>query len=898
MAKTRIKWSKYIPSNHKPTAKQKTALLLLENGTKELLFGGALGGGKHIPLGEYIEYIEGKTLCSKVGKVKDVKVGDFVYGSNGKPTEVLAISEPTLRPNYKITFDDNSSINSGDTHNWTVFDLSQRKQGDKERGNFTRVMTTEELYNSDLKYRDQRRYAIPLVSSPIEPSKPTIPIVNPYMLGYWLGNGCKQASTLTCHTDDVDEILDNLHKETGRLYEHRIYDDTAHRAKILTSGWVVSLRELGYVSIPVEAASKTYYIFDKAQLPFEWQTWSSEDRASLLAGLLDSDGHCNVNGGIEFTSTLIEITRLVQQLMRSLGCKPTQIYEKDYTHKGWENIFIVTCVSPQILFRLERKAVRQKTKNLPKKMNRRYITKVVKTKPEKGICYVVAATDSLYVVGKEYIVTHNSDFLLMCCLQYMDVPGYASGIFRKQLTDLKQPGALLDRAHKWLSPWRKEGVRYVPSDHAYKFPTINPDGTKGEDAQLVFCYLNDTNAKDRYQSSEYQTIAFDEISQWETDADYSFMTTRLRRTTCTIHGKNADGTPKWTRGCPECELKKSIPVRLVSASNPGGLGGVWVKNRFQIIPDPTIYSDKRMAIDAAYKGIRVPFIGTHPERRFVASYIDDNPHLDLKDYEQFLDNLDTELKSQLKDGNWEARSDSRFKRHHVRYYEIYDHAIRLGEVMHPMSYFKIIFSTLDFASTTDEGLIDHRIHRKAPSFTVISTWGINHNNDLFWLDMVRFRDEVPVIVEEGVNVYRRWKPQYFKCEFNGIGAGPSQYLKKLGIPIMKNIKSVDKLENSTAAMLLMKNGKIYFPINAPWIETAEDEVFTWVGIPSETDDIIDTLSDAANEIGPDAAMFALDNTTESIAPLQYRFNKYPSSHLTPPILGMSRTSSPFVRNRK
>jgi hypothetical protein len=47
----------------------------------------------------------------------------------------------------------------------------------------------------------------------------------------------------------------------------------------------------------------------------------------------------------------------------------------------------------------------------------------------------------------------------------------------------------------------------------------------------------------------------------------------------------------------------------------------------------------------------------------------------------------------------------------------------------------------------------------------------------------------------------------------------------------------------------MKNGKIYFPINAPFIEEVEDEVFSWIGLPSETDDIVDNLSDAANELG-------------------------------------------------
>ena len=141
----------------------------------------------------------------------------------------------------------------------------------------------------------------------------------------------------------------------------------------------------------------------------------------------------------------------------------------------------------------------------------------------------------------------KSDYLLMCSLQYMDVPGYAAAIFRKTLTDLSLPGALMDRAKEWLEPFTKSPkfrdrpVRWSPGEHTYYFETRNPDGTKGADAKLCFCYIGEANIKDRYQSAEFQTICFDEISQWETPSDYEFMTTRLRKNVCNVHGKQKDG---------------------------------------------------------------------------------------------------------------------------------------------------------------------------------------------------------------------------------------------------------------------------------------------------------------------------------------------------------------------
>lgn len=465
----------------------------------------------------------------------------------------------------------------------------------------------------------------------------------------------------------------------------------------------------------------------------------------------------------------------------------------------------------------------------------------------------------------------KSDLLLACCMQYLDIPGYASAIFRRQLSDLKQPGALLDRARSWLSPYigrnvpKSERVHWVGSEHAYYFPTIDPlTGKKGPDSKLVFCYSGEANVTDRYQSAEYQTIAFDELSHWPTDYDYQFMLTRLRKTVCNIHGKLPDGSPNWVRGCPQCNLKKQIPVRMRSATNPGGQGGSWIKKYFQIVPDPTIYPDKRDAIMAIMEGKKVPFVGTHPTREFIPSFLEDNPHLDQKDYDLFLSNLPEDMRSALRDGNWEARVDTRFKRRWAKYYNIYSDAFQVGATLHPFSKFKRIFITVDPAGTTKEGMVDVQIRpNDAPSYTVISVWGVTEQNDLFMLDMNRFREEIPEVVQEIWDMYARWKPYFSsliaKMEVNGVGLGPSQYVRNLGIPVQACKKSKDKLENSTSAQLLMKAGKIYLPHNAPWINEAEDEIFGWSGLPHEADDIIDTLSDAANEIG--AIIDTIENNT-------------------------------------
>jgi hypothetical protein len=189
----------------------------------------------------------------------------------------------------------------------------------------------------------------------------------------------------------------------------------------------------------------------------------------------------------------------------------------------------------------------------------------------------------------------KSDWLLMEALKYADVPGYAAILFRRTLADLALPGALMDRANEWL---RGTKARWSGTEKTWHFPSS---------ATLSFGYLENANDHYRYQSSEFQFVGFDELTQFA-EHQYLYLFSRLRRLA---------GSP--------------VPLRMRTASNPGGIGHDWVRRRF---------------INGALP----------PSRAFIAARVADNPHLDQEQYLASLSELDEVERARLRDGNWEIQN--------------------------------------------------------------------------------------------------------------------------------------------------------------------------------------------------------------------------------------------------
>jgi predicted phage terminase large subunit-like protein len=342
-------------------------------------------------------------------------------------------------------------------------------------------------------------------------------------------------------------------------------------------------------------------------------------------------------------------------------------------------------------------------------------------------------------------------------------------------------------------------------------------------------------------------LIWDELTEFDIE-DYLFMFSRLRAKACPIHKTGDDGKPAWDDKCGWCSLYRQLPLKVRSATNPGSVGHAWVKDRFRITPGDPNVREWEIPNDAT----EVEWVGKHPDRPFLQADYRDNPFIIQEDYAKSLDNLPPLERARFKYGNWAANFDARFDRRWARYYSTLGDYFVLGRDSVGDSFhwkdLKRVFGTVDPATSLKEGLSEKAVYNRDPSRTVISIWGLTENNDLLWLDIDYFQEEAPVVVERMKRMYQKWRPVYFKMETNGPGKPIAQYASLAGIPITMNKKYRDKVSNSITAQVKMKAGKIWLPQTAPWLKDVEDEVFNWIGSPSQKDDIVDTLSDAANDV--------------------------------------------------
>jgi len=127
-----------------------------------------------------------------------LKVGDYVIGSNGKPTKILKVNPTIKKDFYNILFSDGTTVESCDEHLWSVQTTNHKK-----RGSGFIVKPLKELMG-DLTYgtKGNIKWYIPMVK-PIEFNEREIGL-DPYLLGCLLGEGGRtQGITLS----SIDEEL-------------------------------------------------------------------------------------------------------------------------------------------------------------------------------------------------------------------------------------------------------------------------------------------------------------------------------------------------------------------------------------------------------------------------------------------------------------------------------------------------------------------------------------------------------------------------------------------------------------------------------------------------------------------------------------------------------------------
>lgn len=422
----------------------------------------------------------------------------------------------------------------------------------------------------------------------------------------------------------------------------------------------------------------------------------------------------------------------------------------------------------------------------------------------------------------------KSDALLMGALQYVDIPFFKAIIFRRTLTDLRLPGALLDRSAEWL-----RNTDAVFDSNSWRFPS---------GAVIQFGYLDNINDKYRYQGAEFQYIAFDELTQFR-ESDYLYLFSRLRRTRCPDH-------PRPNSRCPQCIRLRgldSIPLRLRAATNPGGIGHLWVKRRFNIVHHPHLRHHGRDL-----------YVGQDPSRPHIPAFVEDNPYLDQLEYIESLQELDPITREQLLAGDWSITSEGRFRRHWLcRYTEVGQlFTFDDPKLTHHHSYDRrelTCFFIIDPAASIKEGPGDEERGARKQSWTVFTVWYLTPDSNLILAKAERYREESPYLIERLKDLYDTYDPDFIGLELSPISSHIFSLLKRAGFPMKAfKPKGRDKLTRATSAINRMEAGQIWFPHlsddNADWLEDFETNVFTWTAHPDEPDDEVDCIAYAGHYV--------------------------------------------------
>lgn len=400
----------------------------------------------------------------------------------------------------------------------------------------------------------------------------------------------------------------------------------------------------------------------------------------------------------------------------------------------------------------------------------------------------------------------KTEALCMDALRWFDTPGFSCVIFRRKLTDHKLKSSCLNRILEWLEPWIKKGdVKWFAGEHTLR---------SKEGGTITFGYLDKTGSKERYQSSEYHLIIFDELTQF-LEEEYLYLFTRLRRTVATMN----------------------IPLRMRAGTNPGNRGHAWVRKRFKITLDD----------DGEYRGKDLT-------RPFIQAKNKDNKHTDAKTYELNLMELDPVTRERMLNGDWSASEDSVFKdswfgcrwRREVDYY-ILESANEVRRFHHKNLFY---FTTVDSACSEADG-VEKRVFKanQEPSWHDCGVFALTPDCDLLWLDNLRGQWPIPTFVHLIIEKHRLWRPAFARVESNTIGAAVCQMLSSKGIAVQPVPSTTDKLARSYYAQMRAEAGKIWLPDGerepCPWLPDLEDELFVWTGKKGEVADQIDVLSSAA-----------------------------------------------------
>ncbi|MGL4790655.1 MAG: hypothetical protein ACRCW1_04525, partial [Anaerotignaceae bacterium] len=144
---------------------------------------------------------------------KDLKVGDFVFNDLGVPVKVLWNSGVYNWFTNKIIFAGNESLICANEHLWKI-----QVDYDNHKGRQEVIQETKDIFSK------KHRRAPFIKLAPCLKTESKDLLIDPYLLGVWLGDGNSRNSYITCGEQDIKHFsfLGKVTKERTKQNQFRI----------------------------------------------------------------------------------------------------------------------------------------------------------------------------------------------------------------------------------------------------------------------------------------------------------------------------------------------------------------------------------------------------------------------------------------------------------------------------------------------------------------------------------------------------------------------------------------------------------------------------------------------------------------------------------------------------
>lgn len=301
--------------------------------------------------------------------IKDITPNDTLINREGKPCNILSITNTDLIDCYEIELADGRKITASYNHKWVISSAEfQRKE---------KIVTSERLFDYVNRPYLKNKIYIPKYEGNHGRFKNFI--IPPYVLGVLLGDGC-----LTC--------TGLVYCKPDRNVLRKIKKWLPSRDIEIKKDKNVSIKNSRDLTLELERLELRVRSYEKF-IPKEYiDGVCKEQRLQLLEGLLDTDGNQQKSYN-EYSTTSHQLALDVQQLAWSLGYRCTirsrmGKYKKDGTYK-----------ETRLNYRVYISNKRAKEPNIIKSCK--------KVEPRKTKCVTVDAKDNIFV-GEGYTLLRNT----------------------------------------------------------------------------------------------------------------------------------------------------------------------------------------------------------------------------------------------------------------------------------------------------------------------------------------------------------------------------------------------------------------------------------------------------------------------------------------------------------